>query len=115
MAGAKGVVFRFITTQKAADASILLDGRQQIAPARQDLVRVCLVTNIPHEAVMRRSEGVMKSDGELNGAQRRACVASHTGHRFQNVLTDFVGDPLKTVDWKLSQIRGRIDLLYDSH
>src|SRR2546427_9162773 len=104
MTGAKRVVFRLVATQKAANAPILLDGRQQIATARQNLVRVCLVTNIPDQAIMGRIESVVKRDRELNGTQRRACVPAYARHSLQNILTDFVGDPLKIVDWKLAKI-----------
>ena len=104
MTGAKRVVFRFVATQKTADAPILFDRRQQIATARQNLVRVCLVTNIPDQAIMGRIESVVKRDRELNGTQRRASVPAYARHSLQNILTNFVGDPLKIVDWKLAKI-----------
>ena len=78
MARAECVVFRFIAPQESADAAILLDRRQKISSAGQNLVRVSLMAHIPHQPVVRRIERVMQSDREFHGAERRAGVATDT-------------------------------------
>ena len=92
MARAKRVVFRFITPQKTTNAAVLFDRRQQIATSRENLMRVGLMAYVPNQAVVRRIERVMKRDCQFNGAERSSRMPTHTGHRFQNILPDLVGD-----------------------
>src|SRR6266404_3170641 len=81
VAGTEGVVFRFVSTQEAADAAVLFDGGQQFAPPGKNLVRVSLMSNVPHETIFWRLKGVMESDGQFHRAKRGACMATHTRHR----------------------------------
>ena len=104
VSGAKRVVFRFVAPEKTADAAVLLDRRQQIAPAGQDLVRVSLVTNVPDQPVARRVEGVMQRHCQLDGAERSARMAAHARHRFEDVSANFVGDGSKLIGWKRAQV-----------
>ena len=92
MARAKRVIFRFIAPQKTTNAAVLFDRRQQIATSRENLMRVGLMAYVPNQAVVRRIERVMKRDCQFNGAERSSRMPTHTGHRFQNILPDLVGD-----------------------
>ena len=55
-------------------------------------MRVGLVADVPDQSIVRRVEGVVQRDCQLDGAERRAGVAAHARHRFQNVSANFVGD-----------------------
>src|ERR1700682_935731 len=59
VARAKRVVFRLVAAQKAADASILFDGRQLLATSGKNLMSISLVAHVPNQAVVRRVERVM--------------------------------------------------------
>ena len=48
----------------------------RLAPAGQDLVRVGLVADVPHDAVVRRVEDVVQRDRELDRAEVRRQVAA---------------------------------------
>ena len=45
-----------------------------LAPTGQDLVRVGLVTHVPHQAIVWRVEDVVQRDGQFDGAERRGEV-----------------------------------------
>jgi hypothetical protein len=97
MARPKDVVLRFITSQKSAQASILLNGWQLLAPSGEDLVCVSLMTNVPDKSISRSVKRVVKSYCQLDRSQGSTSVATHTRHCFQDVLADFVGYSLQLV------------------
>ena len=115
MAGAKRVVFRFVSAQKTADAAVLLDRRQKIAAAGQYFVRVGLMTNVPDQPIVRRVERVVHGDRQLDGPERCSGVAADACHGFENVTANFVGDFLELIDFELPQIRRRVDVLKKFH
>jgi hypothetical protein len=55
--GAEGVVLALVAARKAADAALLAQRGMRVAPAGEDLVRVGLVADVPHQAVA----GVLKT------------------------------------------------------
>ena len=55
---------------------MLLDGMQELAAAGEHFVRICLMTHVPHEPVVRRVENVMQRHGELDRAEARREVAA---------------------------------------
>lgn len=91
MTGAEGVVFGFVTSQKTADAAVLLDGGEQFAPPGKNLVTVRLVTDVPDETIVGRIEGVMKGDGQLDGAQGSTGMSAHSRHGLEDVRANIVG------------------------
>ena len=67
-------------------------------------MRVSLVTYVPNQPVARRVKGIMKRHGQLNRAQGSAGVAANSRHRFQNVLSNFVGNGLQLLQRQSPQI-----------
>src|SRR5437660_12471699 len=76
MPGSEGVVVRFITAQKTAEAAILFDGTKLIATAGENLMGIGLVAHIPNQAIARRIESVMKRHGQFDRAEGSASVAA---------------------------------------
>src|SRR4029453_6060475 len=91
MAGAEGVVFRFVAAQKPADAAVLLDCREQVSSSGYDLMSISLMAHIPDQPVSRCIKCIGKSNGQFDGAERSARMAADSRHGFQDVLTNFVG------------------------
>ena len=56
MRGAKGIKFAFATLRETAQTTQLAQAGHALALTSQDLVRVGLVTDIPHQPVMRGVE-----------------------------------------------------------
>ena len=115
MPRAERVVLRFVAPEEPRDAAVLLHGRQQLAPPRQDFVRVSLVPHVPDEPVARRVEGVVEGDGQLDRAQTGARVAAHARHRLKDVLAHLVGDRLQLFGAQTAQVRGRVYLIQEFH
>ena len=84
MARAEGVVGRLTAAQELRDPLLLADALELVAAPGQHLVRVALVTDVEHEAVVGRIEDVVDRRDELDGAEARRQVA--TGLR--DVLED---------------------------
>src|SRR6185369_8206992 len=70
------IVFRLFAAQEAAQAVVLAYGRELVAPPRDDLVRVSLVTDVEDQPVARRVEGVMQGEYQFDRAEARAGVAA---------------------------------------
>ena len=92
MRGAEGVVLALGAPGKARQASHLPQRSHALAPARQDLVRIGLMADVPDQPVMRRVEHVMQCDGEFHGAEVGTQVAAGPGHAVKHVGTQFVGN-----------------------
>ena len=69
MADAERVVGTFAAGRKRRQAVALLDGVQPIAPTGQHLVRIGLVADIPHQAIVRSVEYIVQCNSEFHGAQ----------------------------------------------
>src|SRR5688500_18351630 len=106
MSGAEHVILRLISSQKTADASVLLYRRQCIATPSQNLVRVSLVSNVPNQPIARRVKRVVQRYRQLDRAERGAGMTTNTRHRFQYVLPDFVGYRFQFLNGQSTQICG---------
>ena len=71
MPHAEGVVLALRAGRERRESSVLLDGMEPIAPPGEHLVRVGLMTDIPHEQVPRGVVDVVQGDGELDRAEPR--------------------------------------------
>ncbi len=76
MSGAERVVLALAALEKPRDAVFLAQGfHPSVAPGQQ-LVRIALVADVPHDLVARRVERVVQRDGQLDDAEPGADVAS---------------------------------------
>ena len=69
MARAEDVEAALAAAQEAARAVFLADAPERLAAARQHLVPVRLVADVPDHAVGRRVEDVVQRNGEFDGAE----------------------------------------------
>ena len=69
MARIVGVICAFGDLGKTRYAVIGAQGLELTAPARQELVRIGLVSDVEDEAVTRAIEDAMQRDDELDGAK----------------------------------------------
>jgi hypothetical protein len=77
---AERVVFAFGAAREAGHAAVLAQVRHAVTAAGQDLVRIGLVPDIPHDPVVRRVEHVVQRDREFDGAEVRAEVPAGLRH-----------------------------------
>ena len=69
MADAEGVVFAFAAARKAGHAAFHAQALHAGASAGERLVRIGLMTHVPHQAIFRGIEHVMQCDGQFDGAE----------------------------------------------
>ena len=80
---AEGVVLALAAPRKAGDPFVLPKLLHLPAPAGEDLVRIGLVPDVPHQAVVRRVEDVVQRDGQLDRAEVRRQVAAGARDRIE--------------------------------
>ena len=80
MSDTESVIDAFGPHRKGRKPAVLLDGVQLVAAARQHLMRISLVADVPDDAVIGRIEHVMQGDGELHRPQARGEVATARAH-----------------------------------
>ena len=109
MAHAEGVVLAFLAARERREAVLLLDRGDAVAAAGEDLVRVALVADVPHQAIVRGVELVVQGHGQLDHAQARAEVTAGAGDGLDQILAQFVGDLRQFVVGQPAQVGGRVD------
>ena len=92
MSGAEHVVGTLAAAQEARGPVGALDLPQRLAPPRQRLVPVGLVPHVPDDPVVRRVEGGVQRDGELDRAEAPREMAPHLGAERDQVLAQLAGD-----------------------
>src|SRR5580693_5200631 len=92
MTRSKGVVLALATSRKRGEAAELLDGVQARAPSGEYLVRIRLMTDIPHDAVVRRIEDIVQGDRELHGAEPRCEVFAARADIANEKLAQLLGN-----------------------
>ncbi len=90
MGRSESVELALRAARETTDATELAQRVHAVAPAGQDLVRVGLVAHVPHEAVFGGVEHVVQRQGELDGAEVGAEVATGARHALQQVGAQFV-------------------------
>ncbi len=109
MAHPEGVVFAFLALGERRHTVGLLDRVDLVAAPGQDLVRIGLVADVPHQPIVGRVVQVVQGDGELDHAEACAEVTAAAAHRLDQVGTQFVGDRGELGFVELAQVGGRLD------
>ena len=97
MGRAEGVVGALGALGKARQALELAQRRHRLAPAGEDLVTVCLVADVPDDAVIRGVEGVVQRNRQLDRAEVRRQVATGPGDGFDEEGAQLVGEPVQVL------------------
>ena len=109
MRRAKRIVFAFAALGEAAQPATLAQRTDAVAPPGQDLVRIALVADVPHQLVLRRVEHIMDRGGQFDHAQSRAQMAPGGADGVDHFGAQFVGQLAELVLAQLAQIVGCID------
>ena len=106
MAGTKGVVRAFFALGKARDTVGFAQARHGRTPSGEDFVRIALVADVPHQAVIRRIEYIMECNGQLDRAEVRGQVAAGLRHAIENETAQLFGQRSELVARHTAQVSG---------
>jgi len=109
MRGAEGVVFGFAAPGKTRNATLLAQRGHGGAPARDDLVRIGLVADVPDDAVVRRVEHRMQRQRQFHRAQVGRQVAAGARNRLEHEATQFLGQRLELAPVQRAKVCGAVD------
>ena len=111
MRGAERIIFALGALGEAAEAAALAQGADALAPASNNLVRIGLMADVPHQFVVRRVEHIMESDGQLDHAKAGTEVAP--GHRngVNHFLAEFIRQLPQLPGFQPAQIGRNVDLV----
>ncbi len=91
MRRAERVVLRLRAAREARDAAEHPQPIHRAPAAGEDLVRIALVPDVPHDPVGRGVEDVVQGDRELDRAQVRRQMAAGAGDGFEQERPQLVG------------------------
>ena len=110
MAGPEMVVFAFAAFRERCQSVLGPDGRDAVLAAREDLVRVALMADVPHDPVMRGIEDIVQGHGDLDGTEAATEVPAAAGNGIQQEVPQLVRDGRHLVFLQGAQVRGAVDL-----
>ena len=92
VADPEGVVDALLAGRERGQPALVLDRLQRFASARQHLVRIGLVADVPDEPVVRRVEHVVQRHGQLDGAEPGREVPAALADRMHEEVAEFCAD-----------------------
>src|SRR5215472_7646180 len=111
MRRAERVVFAFRALGKTGQPAALADRANAVAAAGQDLVRVCLMADIPNQPVARRVENIVQRYRQLDDAEAGAEMTAGYRDGVDQFRPQFVRQLPKVFLRQLAQIGRKIDLV----
>ncbi|MNE32094.1 hypothetical protein D3C80_1256890 [compost metagenome] len=91
MADAEGVVLALGTAREGGDAVLLAQAAHRLAATGEDLVRIGLMADVPHQTVVGCVEDVMQGDRQLDNAQAGTEMSASLAYRIEQLLAQFIG------------------------
>src|SRR5262245_35374352 len=113
MRRAESVVFALGTLGESGQAAAGAQGTDAITPARQNFVRVGLVTNVPNQLVIGCVKNVVKGDRKFDHAETRAEMTAGDSDSVDRFRAQFIGNLLKVPRIDTAKISGALDGVED--
>src|SRR5215510_11612240 len=113
MCRAESVVFALGTLGKPGQAAACPQRANAITPARQNFVRVGLVTNVPNQLVIGCVKNVVKGDRKFDHAETRTEVAAGDSDSVDRFRAQFIGNLLKVPRIDTAKISRTLDGVED--
>ncbi len=109
MAGSESVVVTFVPSGETGDAVRHAQPAHRRTPSGQYLVRIGLVTDIPHQLVFRRVVDVMQRDGQFHRAEIGREMPAGLADRLDQKGTQFIRQLRQLRAFQFAQVVGAID------
>ena len=95
MTHAKMIIRTFIWFGKTRNSAILAKRMEPVGAPCQQLVRICLMTNIPKQFIGIQIEFGQQRQSELHNSQRRGKMATVSSHSGNYLIPYFTGQFLQ--------------------
>ena len=115
MARTERVVLALVSLEKTGKAILLSQRFHSACPPGEQLVRIALVTDVPHNLVSRSVERRVNGNGQLDHAKAGADVPSCSGAHFDEALADFRREGAQVIARHASQRGRKISGFEDRH
>ena len=106
VSGAKRVVLALRPLEESGEAVLLTQRLHSCVASGEKLVRIALMTDVPHELIARRVEARVERDGQLDNAQSGADVAAGPRADLDESLPDRRAQLAKLVTRELLEVLG---------
>src|SRR3546814_14841319 len=106
MRRAERVIVALAALGEARKAAAGPQGPDPVAAPGDDLVRIALVADVPHDLVARRVEHIMQRGGQLDDAEPRSQMPARRPNRRDNLGEQFVGDLAEVFGLQLAEVGG---------
>ena len=101
--------------QETGEAAGLPERGEAVVPARQNLPRIPLMTDVPDDLVPRRIEAGEQGDGEFDHAQARPDVAAGLRHHVDQPATHLGGKIRQLIARDSLKVFGTVDRIEECH
>src|SRR5262249_34688231 len=98
---------------EAGESAALPERADAVAAARQDLVRIGLMTDVPDDLVIGRVEHMVERNRELDHAESRAQMPAGLGDGVDRLGAKLVGELLQLGEAQAFQVGWRADAVKD--
>ena len=105
--GAEGVVNTFFTARESGNTTLLAQFRHARFATGEDFVTISLMSDIPHQPIIRRVEHVMQCNRQFDRSEVRRKMAARRGYRFNNEFAQLLCQWQKLAPIQPAQI-GRV-------
>src|SRR5579864_2846895 len=111
MRGAERVILALRAFGEARKSAALTERAHAIATPRQNLVRICLVPDIPDQAIAGRVKNVMQRDGQFDDTEAGAKMTTRDRDDVDSFLPQLVSKLTQLILGKGPQICGLSNLV----
>ena len=102
------IIFAFAALGEARQAAAGAQGTNPVAAPSDDLVRIALMPDVPHDLVARGVENIMERGGQLDDAQPAAEMAAGGADRRNHLGAQLVGELAEVFGLQLAEVGGDI-------
>ena len=104
MARAERIVLALRALGEAGKAAGLTQGTDAVSAAREDFVGVCLVPDVPDQAVVWCVEKIVDRNRKLDNAETRPQMATRHGNRVDQLRPQFIGELAKLIGIEFAKV-----------
>ena len=106
MTSAEMIEFTFTALEITGNATLLTQGVKGAVSAGDQLVRICLMTDIPDHTVLVQIKGLIQGKGQFNNAQTRAEMPAAVGNNLEMAFSDLFRNVLELCNREPMQLIG---------